>query len=118
MSKRKRWWSEKLRLRIIADTEDGKTPNYEWLSPTLRAKIEADTAQGKGDWVLSEVIAMLQAEGLPVTVAKIRNALLTGRVTRPDMDGAGNMRFSVPNIAEICAYLVNPPRPGRPRKEK
>ena len=113
MNHRDDWWSEELVARIESDVVAGRAPNYEWLSPTLRAKIEADVAKGKADWVLSEVIAMLEAEGLPVTLHKIRNALVTGRVTRPDLDGAGNMRFTCENVVQICDYLLRPPRPGR-----
>jgi len=116
MRDKQSWWNTDLRARIESDIAAGRAPNYEWLSPTLKARIEADTAKGKGDWVLSEVLQMLEGEGLPVTVHKIRNAVVTGRVTRPDLDGAGNMRFTVPNIVEICDYLVRPPRPGRRSK--
>jgi len=117
MAQKHSWWSQDLKRTIEADIAAGRAPNYEWLSPGLRAKIDADVASGKGDWVLSEVIQMLEAEGLPVTVHKVRNALATGRVTRPDMDGAGNMRFTCQNIVQICDYLLRAPRPGRRPKK-
>jgi len=116
MAHSENWWSADLVARIESDVAAGKAPNFDWLSPTLKATIEADVARGKSDWVLSEVIEILEAEGLPVTLHKIRNAVVTGRVTRPDLDGAGNMRFTCPNIVQICDYLVRPPRPGRRRK--
>jgi hypothetical protein len=117
MTHKEDWWNSDLRARIDSDVAAGRVPNYDWLSPTLKAGIEADVAAGKSDWVLSEVVQMLRAEGLPVTVHKIRNALATGRVTRPDLDGAGNMRFTVPNIVQICDYLLRPPKPGRRSKK-
>jgi len=54
--------------------------------------------------------------GLMPTVARVRHALVTGRIDRPAQDGAGNFNFRATHVRQFAAYLRNPPKRGkRPR---
>ena len=66
--------------------------------------------------VLSDVLRRLRGEGLPATVHKVRNAIVTGRVKpRPEQDGAGNYQFTLDHLEQLREYVARPPKAGRPR---
>ena len=67
---------------------------------------------------LSEVLQKLIVEGFPATQSRVKHAMLTGRISRPPRDGAGNYQFANRQLVELRAYLDSPRRRGRKAKQE
>ena len=63
--------------------------------------------------VLSDLLALLRAEGLEAKPHVIYHAIVAGHLRRPPRDGSGRFAFSRADVAAARRYLANPPRPGR-----
>ncbi len=63
--------------------------------------------------VLSDLLALLRAEGLEAKPHQIHHGIVAGHLRRPPRDGSGRFTFSRADVAAARRYLSSPPRPGR-----
>ncbi len=58
--------------------------------------------------VMSELLTALQAMGVETTEAKIRYAIATGKIPRPQMNGSLTFIFTDALVAEIATHFASP----------
>ncbi len=63
--------------------------------------------------VLSELISVLQSEGIAGKPHQVHHAIRAGYLARPAIDGSGNFRFEPADLKACRQYLKNIPKPGR-----
>ncbi len=63
--------------------------------------------------LVSEVVALMRAEGLKTSSGHVNYMIYTGRVEDPPRDGAGTRHFQKKHVAQVRAYLKGPRPRGR-----
>jgi len=67
---------------------------------------------------MGDTVATLRSEGCENAIAhRIRHAIESGAVERPELDGGQRFRFRTRNLNQLRVYLRNVPKQGRrPRR--
>ncbi len=66
--------------------------------------------------VLSDLLAMLRAEGIDAKAHRLHHAITAGHLPRPARDGSGRFQFTATDAAAARKYLAAPPTPGRKKR--
>ena len=78
--------------------------------PRERQKEQEDMRTG-------ELLHAARERGLPANVGRLYHGIHLGRIPEAPKDDLGNRRFAREHLEAFVAYLENPPRPGRCRRQ-